>query len=594
MLNEAKAFLYQPPKEPKKALVEGEKKSAEIIEFPQEKGDKNDENFEQKISQWSKEWIEDFYNKNSIEDLEPRVGMEFSRKLLKSGGAFENHDSAYIDRKKSEAIDIFMHELLNFIEKKIDKGENDSAEMEKFYGNIKSYFVEDYYECSTAYVIPHMTSEELFFVCARVNRLSGDGKKIPLWLVDSLKDELLVRLNNLDNHKLRSELIEKILKQNIPNLLDSIKFLELFLKENPPENWTDYYRVPTLLEKMFEEIEAEVKIPLVKYAYAENVSFEEILEAEEKNLITHNDLIRRIIPDKGIEFNEQLLQISSDAVGIFDCYGFLKDYAGINFDNITKKTEDSFTEIRNLIALIWDNIDKSEEQMVDIAARARRRKILPAEYVTAFIQFKNELLEYLSEELIHLRKELPLVHFNNLEKISSDEQVNPFAKESDEDEVLLFQQLHVPEMRKAIEKDLGIELTEIPLRSQFYLLQYISDKEGLRFGQLKDCLEKKPNIKGDIAYAFLICAENSEYADAILEIASSYEENTLKEIFAKYRELTEGTNQMEAMIRSCFSKEKEISKTEIQLTSRTILQKANEVLLDFSKRIKNGEVLDED
>ena len=605
MRNEAEALLYQPGPEPKLALVQPVpvREAGNIIEFTQEKGDKNDEKFEQKISQWSKEWIDDFYNVDEKRHFQSFAGMDFSELLSEACDDLESYKKNRISREKSEAVGIFMDELIKFIENKT-VNEKIDEKVAVFIENIQQYLF-SFSPC----IVNEMSLQDMFITAARASRVEA----IQGWFAQNVNGELVYELS-FSNPNITDEIIEKILNQDTANILDSINLIQTLMSNAFAQGeWAE----PSISEfvRIIKEIEWEIETPLVRYAL--NLATERILQEyenpslgvvtyrgnrqqgrlnqtiEEEDLEKHNKLSKKIIPSREVWFDEKLLPVSCDSIGIFDHSNILRSYSKLDLESLSSEAEVSCIEISNLMVLLGQNRFQYPNQRKSLIEFAIGRGLISEEDFENCIQDGEFFLSILTKKTEELREQIPQVFFENLNRLSIDEQVNPFAKDANEDEILLFQQLHVPEMRKAIEKDLGIELTEIPLRSQFYLLQYISDKEGLKFGQLKDCLEKNPNIKGDIAYAFLICAENSQYADAILEIANEYEENDLKGIFSKYREIAEGTRQIESLMQAQFKKEKEFSISQIQLTARTVLQKANEVLLDFSGRIKKGEVLDE-
>ncbi len=618
MSNAERVPVYQPEQDSKNgpvvAPVEGREKTGRIIDFPQNEKKERDEEFEQRISQWSKKWIEDFYN-NTLRN-QPNISTvdEFStlisRALGNDGFPVEitesNNETKDINKKEGRAEAIFIREFVNFIENE-EKKESEKETIKTFLQDARGSLFEHLYQA-----LFKMDVEDLFPTVLKMNRIESIQGLFGRITSEALAWKLIHIYYKTSDTK---ELESVILKQDMSELLDSVNYIQsLSQLVDCMSGRLDMFKV------MLNKIKNKIQTPLIKYAIEitldninpektfyhkaydnqdDNSAFNKRLgkleqEIKEEDLEKHNELSSKIIPDREVWFNEKLLPISSDVVGIFDHSNILRNYSKLDYEELSREAGDSFIRIQNVIVVLKKNQSKSQNEKIKLLTALRSEKIISENDFEDCNKDYDQFVKKLIEKGEQLQKTLPLVHFNNLEKISSDEQVNPFAKDANEDEILLFQQLHVPEMRKAIEKDLGIELTEIPLRSQFYLLQYISDKEGVQYGQLQQCLQKNQQAKGEIAHAFLIAAEKSQYADAILEIANEYEEGDLKGIFLKYREIAEGTRQMEALMQAHFKQEKEFSVSQIQLTARTVLQKANEVLLDFAGRIKNGEVLDED
>ncbi len=173
--------------------------------------------------------------------------------------------------------------------------------------------------------------------------------------------------------------------------------------------------------------------------------------------------------------------------------------------------------------------------------------------------------------------------FHDYASISSDANLNPFAQSQDEDLALLLQHLHRPEMRAKIEEDLGLKLTELPLRSQIHLLRFLAGQDRAGFDRLRADLKKHPKQSDKIANAFLACAEDTGYADNILKLAETLDQKTLKAVLSKYLEITEATKHVREYLRTTF-RGKDVSEQRINEVVRRLLHKANELLVAFSQK----------
>jgi len=182
-------------------------------------------------------------------------------------------------------------------------------------------------------------------------------------------------------------------------------------------------------------------------------------------------------------------------------------------------------------------------------------------------------------------------------RIADNSDLSPFAGgETEQNLGLLLQHLHQPELRALIEKDLGISLTDIPLRSQIHFLRFLAGEDRAGFDRLKGVLQKHPEMGTKILNSFLACAEDIGQGKFILEIAENYDPQTAAQIFDKYLEIAAATEHIRDFLHENFNpqkgeatkgavKKKEISDEQINAVARRTLQRANAKLKFYAQEI---------
>ncbi len=163
------------------------------------------------------------------------------------------------------------------------------------------------------------------------------------------------------------------------------------------------------------------------------------------------------------------------------------------------------------------------------------------------VQNFNAIRERLIPELQKLEREqldhLVPIHFQDYTEIANDPKLHPFSKGRDEDIPLLLQHLHAPNLRKAIEEDLGCRLADIPLRSQIHLLHFLQTKNSATFERLRGILKTYPEQA--ILNSFLACADDVEFGNTILDLA---EDADMQVVFTQYNEFIKNAEQMASKI----------------------------------------------
>jgi len=134
-------------------------------------------------------------------------------------------------------------------------------------------------------------------------------------------------------------------------------------------------------------------------------------------------------------------------------------------------------------------------------------------------QMQADMLKFLQSLDQKLGAELVAVEAMPYADIELDPNLNPFRGENSEQLTLLLQSLHNPALRNFIEADLGINLAEIPLRSQIHLLRFLSGQNQEEFNVLRSVLQKDLPYKDEFLRSFLITAEDSCFGSSVIGLA---------------------------------------------------------------------------
>ena len=176
------------------------------------------------------------------------------------------------------------------------------------------------------------------------------------------------------------------------------------------------------------------------------------------------------------------------------------------------------------------------------------------------------------------------VGFFSYDSISEDAFLNPYKKNEPELSLLL-KHLHQPELRSRIEKDLKIDLAEIPLRSQIHLLRFLSGQDAQGFTRLREVLRKHPKSSNEILNSFLANAEDEKYGEAILRLGENLRPEAADEIFIKYDEIAEASEKIRGYLEENFFRKGEATdEARIEEVMRHLLHRGNELLLHYSEQ----------
>lgn len=350
----------------------------------------------------------------------------------------------------------------------------------------------------------------------------------------------------------------------------------------------------------------------------------------------HVELSGQINPDVPVE--GAMLPIASDAVAIFDHSQIPRHLARVNPETLPKPEAISIVALRNAIETCRDPRRFRPEDLVNLITFINDRVVAPdkktwsdisdrlspgdwstffkakqdfealrqrynqalrsgelesytdrqlwesaeghhlreavTKIASAYSIFRPKLVAYLEGVESSLSKKLVPAHFESYNSIPQDHDLNPFAGSQDEQLALLLQHLHQPELRERIEQDLGINLTEIPLRSQIHLLRFLAAQNHQGFDRLRSTLQAHPEAGNKILNSFLAVAEDMQYSEAILKLAETLDEKTADAVFSKYEEIAAVSEQVRQYIAQTFPGQEH----QVNDVVRSLLHRGNELL----------------
>ncbi|OGY75319.1 MAG: hypothetical protein A2240_01750 [Candidatus Jacksonbacteria bacterium RIFOXYA2_FULL_43_12] len=155
-------------------------------------------------------------------------------------------------------------------------------------------------------------------------------------------------------------------------------------------------------------------------------------------------------------------------------------------------------------------------------------------------EFADDLGQYLTNLQADLAPNYFPAHFIDYQDSPDDPALNPFPEGSADENIALFlQDLHSPAMRDKIEEDLGFSLNELPLNSQIHLLRYLAKQNNTEWQQISAVFKQNQATQPELAISFLACAENQQYGDLIIDLASRLENRPelTKQVLEQYGEI---------------------------------------------------------
>lgn len=190
---------------------------------------------------------------------------------------------------------------------------------------------------------------------------------------------------------------------------------------------------------------------------------------------------------------------------------------------------------------------------------------------------KQNLADFISKRIAQTEANLEEIPARPFRSISDDRRIFPFAGDTDERSSLLLAHLHRAEMRHAIEFDLGIQLRDIPIRSQAQFLRYLSKQDSSGYGLVREAIAMlPPQLKTRFLISFLANAENSRNGDLVVRSARELPPSLSGKIFEKYAELTSATNDLQSTIAGFGVKD--LDPATVHAVTETFLKKANSIL----------------
>ena len=171
----------------------------------------------------------------------------------------------------------------------------------------------------------------------------------------------------------------------------------------------------------------------------------------------------------------------------------------------------------------------------------------------------------------------PTIRARVVSKFFDSHEFFPFSGEDRARQIENFARMHSITLRREIEQQLEISLSDLPTRSQFHLLRYLSVSNKADFERLKSVLRAHPESSMNILYSFLAYAEGESFVEPIFKIAGEAPAEIVKVVFSKYREIAKEVDGLRELVGSVGD---EANGALYQRILKTLLNRADSLLVD--------------
>lgn len=343
-------------------IAPSQKKKPEI---KKEEIDELDEETKQKVSLWSQEWLDNFYSNPNflLEDSEnPDTAFDFSRKLntdiARMVGKIDSFNDGLINKKYAQGVEIFLNTFFDFVEKKSLEGK-EQKKLANFIASVDRLL----FSISPS-ILNVVGLDTLLIKTARATRIS----EIQGWIGQMMVGEMVYELNWTDEKNIQS-LLNKILNCDLPEQLDLVNQLTTIaaqaiadghIGDNAKDRivWilerinqrSSSYILRYATENALEVIEKEEEDPsLSVITFSGNVAGSRLSKTLDEKLADQNETLKRQINISNKKNKDyKLLQIASDAAGVFDHSNTPRQFTQIDFSRLPKPTENNNEAIEGL------------------------------------------------------------------------------------------------------------------------------------------------------------------------------------------------------------------------------------------------------
>ncbi|HRH32824.1 MAG TPA: hypothetical protein PK720_01585 [bacterium] len=183
--------------------------------------------------------------------------------------------------------------------------------------------------------------------------------------------------------------------------------------------------------------------------------------------------------------------------------------------------------------------------------------------------FSTNFNHYLESIVTTYNNATQKVNFTSYDNLLENNELNPFAKTTQEQTPLLLRHLHDPKMRQAIEGDLNINLLSLPLRSQIHLLRFLSNTNQKTFNRFKTIITTNPSFKENFLRSFLVVSEDQAYGEHLLTLAETIpNQESGEKLFAAYTSFSDQVHSVAKTI----NKDLQEMYQDVEITEETIVQ----------------------
>lgn len=167
-----------------------------------------------------------------------------------------------------------------------------------------------------------------------------------------------------------------------------------------------------------------------------------------------------------------------------------------------------------------------------------RRNVLLSELNANVGAVKNEVTAVLNALYNEVANRAPHVTVKNIEQLTQEPTVMPFGGGGvTQDQIIFLQQMHNPQVRAYVERDLGIQLSEVPLRGQVQLLGYLLEQDGQTFEKIKATMLRPDLDKISLVKSFFTGVADKDLLQALLHFAETAEVPMINALLKRMHEL---------------------------------------------------------
>ena len=597
----------------------------------------------EKVASWSRGWFEEVYETRKPEDIEN--GTAFGRSVEQKIADLVGEKPAF-----REGSQIFLQELIGFTREKADiafgqgggKLGNFVATIQKglfsYSPCIASNLSLDQLILTTAAANRVPEAQGWFgttMVGEAVYELSFCRKETIQALVETFsKRPLETQLDVI--HQLQTIGADAIANGDWaePGLYNVRGIIRGMKKEN--NSPIVGYAADLAMERLGQE---ERKPSLGVLRSYGNRAEGRLFDAPEKELVArHLRLAGQVNPDVELKAGGTILPIATDAVGIYDHSNLLRLIGKVELASLPKPSPISIDALRNAYAAIGDRRHRYPDTLTEIVSFVNQRVLIPdtsigqgdfakmgeewskispvlskeqwEKFLTLvyktvdlrrgdprlislahslsqnYEKLSSDVQHYLTKVEERLVQKLVPVHFWPHESLTQNKELNPFVRTGDANLPLLLQHLHRPALRQKIEKDLGISLTGLPLRSQIHFLRFLAKQDREGFDRVRDIVRRCPNISNKILGSFLAAAEDLKHGETVLQLAESLDEKSADAVFSKYLEIAKETEKVRENLFERFGRKGD--KEQIEKIVQGLLRRGNSLLGELLKQTQES------
>ncbi len=589
--------------------------------------------FSQRVREWSLMWLEDFYeDKINL----PEDSFEVSDAFLNHLEGIVNHQSNY-----RKAVEIFLNATIDFVRQKSANVE-ERGRVDNFTKKLSRVLSGGH-----PGILSAASPETQLIIVTRANRVLelqgylGQAMTSELaynfaWNEAGTPEDIAREIEKLNLpeqldaiDQLQTVAAVALAEQPEGRGSNAVRTAETIIRILKRKNTSPFFQYKTELASARlnqEQMEPSVGVFSIPGERGVKSRLSEKFDPYKED---HDRIRFQVNPDKILEKGTRFLRLSSDTVGLFDHSNTLRDFFTLEHAAEGQPQKLSLVAVNHLIyglehdiyphpldlegvieylstqtapvprslsqALVneWHHLAKArryrpeQERLRELEAMTRkiiRLEDQNNEQEPIDGKYELGLAKYLRKLRADVESNYKKVEIRDVEEISKDSQLNPFASGTDQDLALLVKHLHHPELRQQIEADLGINLSEIPLRSQIHLLKFLSEQNREGFDRLRSILHQthgaQPEIPNKALQAFVGCAENSQFGEVLLNFVERRVEagdlKALSEVLDKYIEITKTSDQVQQVLSQRYlgSENAEL----IQLVQQNIIIRANKLL----------------